>query len=122
MEVCLCTPPLKAGDSSTVSNYRPISKLCVLSKVLQRLVNNQLQSYLDENRILSPFQSGFRKLHSTGTASIKVLKDVYEALDAKNYCAALFIDLSKSLTLSTTTKTLLAQLHLLPSCVERMRI
>lgn len=43
-----------------------------------------------------PLQSGFRKQHSTATAALKVFNDVFEALDSKKFCAALFIDLSKA--------------------------
>ena len=45
--------------------------------------------------MLSPYQSGFGKQHSTVAASIKVFNYAVEALDAKDCCAALFIDLSK---------------------------
>ena len=89
-------PLLKGGDPTLLNNYRPISKLSILAKVLERLVNDQVKDYLSLNNILSPFQSGFRKQHSTATAAIKVINDIVEAMDAKKYCAALFIDLSKA--------------------------
>ncbi len=43
---------------------------------------------------LSLYQSGFRKQHSTVSAAMKVVNDIVEGLSAKNYCTALFIDLS----------------------------
>ncbi len=89
-------PLLKGGDPSVVNNYRPISKLCALSKVLEKLVSEQLKGFLDANGLLSHHQSGFRKQHSTITAAIKVVNDIIEALDGRKYCAALFIDLSKA--------------------------
>ncbi len=46
--------------------------------------------------ILSPFQSGFRKQHSTVTAAMKVFSDIIDALDCKKNCSALFLDLSKA--------------------------
>ena len=60
------------------------------------MVNDQVKDFLSLNNILSPFQSGFRKQHSSATAAIKVINDIVEAMDAKKYCAALFIDLSKA--------------------------
>ena len=54
-------PLLKGGDPSNVNNYRPISKLCILAKLFEKLVTNQLKEYLDRNSILSKYQSGFRK-------------------------------------------------------------
>ena len=53
-------------DPDSPSNFRPISKLPFLSKILEKAVFNQLQSYLAENSILDMYQSGFRglSLHS----------------------------------------------------------
>ncbi len=90
MEISFCSPPTQ------LNNYRPISKLSVLAKVLETFVNNQLKDFLSVNNILSDFQSGFRKQHSTTTAALKVLNDFTESVDNKKYCAALFIDLSKA--------------------------
>jgi len=78
------------------NNYKPISNLSVLSKVLERLVSEQLKEFLSVNKILSEFQSGLRKEHSTISASLKVVNDSIEAVDCKKMCAALFIDLSKA--------------------------
>uniref|UniRef100_A0A3B4Z3D2 Reverse transcriptase domain-containing protein n=1 Tax=Stegastes partitus TaxID=144197 RepID=A0A3B4Z3D2_9TELE len=89
-------PLLKGGDPTSLNNYRPISNLSALSKVLERLVSNQLKDFLNANNILSPYQSGFRKQHSTIMASLKVVNDIIEALDTKKLCTALFIDLSKA--------------------------
>lgn len=89
-------PLLKGGDPSSLNNYRPISKLCVLAKVLEKLVSEQLKDFLNLNNTMAQYQSGFRKQHSTITAGTKVVNDIIEALDDKKYCAALFIDLSKA--------------------------
>uniref|UniRef100_A0A3B3HCE9 Reverse transcriptase domain-containing protein n=1 Tax=Oryzias latipes TaxID=8090 RepID=A0A3B3HCE9_ORYLA len=90
------TPHLKGGDPAVLTNYRPISNLCVLSKILESLVCEQLKEFLYSNELLSTLQSGFRKKHSTITAATKVINDILVALDNKQYCAALFIDLSKA--------------------------
>uniref|UniRef100_A0A8C5N2E5 Reverse transcriptase domain-containing protein n=1 Tax=Gouania willdenowi TaxID=441366 RepID=A0A8C5N2E5_GOUWI len=89
-------PLLKGGDPAVLTNYRPISNLCVLSKILESLVCDQLKEFLYSNEILSKLQSGFRKKHSTITATMKVINDIIAALDKKQYCASLFIDLSKA--------------------------
>ena len=59
------TPIFKQGDRSDMNNYRPISVISAVAKVFERIVYNQLSSYLSENNILSQYQSGFRSFHST---------------------------------------------------------
>ncbi len=55
-------------DTSGLSNFRPISKLPFLSKILEKVILLQLQSFLDIHGILAVFQSGFKALHSTESA------------------------------------------------------
>ena len=62
------TPFLKSGAKDNPQNYRPISVLPVVSKVLERLIHKQLASYFDEHGLLCMSQSGFRRKHSTETA------------------------------------------------------
>lgn len=89
-------PLHKGGDPSELNNYRPISKLSVLSKILESFVNVQLKQYLTDKNILNNFQSGFRSGHSTITAATLVTNDIIGALDKKQHSAALFVDLSKA--------------------------
>ena len=79
-----------------MNNYRPISKLSCLSKILESFINIQLKSFLSLSSFLSPSQSGFRARHSTISAASLVVNDVIAALDNKQHCAALFVDLSKA--------------------------
>ena len=76
-------------------NYRPISSY-VLAKVLENLVSDQLKAFLYNDAILSIYQSGFGKRHSTISAALKVVNDILVTLDKKQHCASLFIDLSKA--------------------------
>ena len=89
-------PLHKGGDRDNLDNYRPISTLPCLAKVLETLVNSQLKSFLSSHSILSPHQSGFRPNHSTITAITLVTNDITSALDRRKHCAALFVDLSKA--------------------------
>ena len=58
-------PLFKKGSSTDPKNYRPISLLPLISKVLEKIIHDQTQSFLRENELLYKFQSGFRSHHST---------------------------------------------------------
>ena len=64
--------------------------------VEKRPLNNQLTGFLDVYSILLGMQSGFCSGYGCVTATLKVLNDVTIALDSKQYCAAIFIDLAKA--------------------------
>ena len=68
-------------DPHDPGNYRPISNLSYVSKLLERCVNDQLHSYLSKNNLIPAVQSAYRKQHSTETAVLKVLSDIYSAAD-----------------------------------------
>ncbi len=71
-------PILKPGKSPTLpASYRPISLLCVLSKVLERLVLSKTEPFIR----LSPSQHGFRSLHSTSTLLTSLCQSTLEGLN-----------------------------------------
>ncbi len=93
---CACvTPIFKSGDATDMNNYRPISIICFIAKVFEKLIYNQLSHYLDLNNILSCSQSGFRPNFST-TALLKFTSDVFSSFDSDQLTGAIFIDLSKA--------------------------
>ena len=61
-------PCYKKGDKHTPGNYRPISLLSIISKVMEKLISKKMWKHLDEHQLVSPQQFGFRAGHSTSDA------------------------------------------------------
>lgn len=76
-------------------NYRPISLLPVLSKVLEKIVSEQLMYYLETNQYLSPLQFGFRHNYSTESATCLFIENIKQSLNKGNVVGAVFLDLKK---------------------------
>ncbi|PFX34306.1 RNA-directed DNA polymerase from mobile element jockey [Stylophora pistillata] len=89
-------PLFKSGDSENVNNYRPISVLPVLSKVIDKHVHDTLYSYLCDNNLIYPKQSGFRKRHSTETALIGIIDELLFNLDKDRVSGMILIDYCKA--------------------------
>ena len=96
LKLAKISPIFKSGDKTVISNYRPISVLPAISKVLEKLANSQLNEYLDENNLLNNNQFGFRKFRSTESALVHFNNDVVKALVKSNYLVAVFLDFSKA--------------------------
>ena len=89
-------PLLKKGKVVEVDNYRPISILSTVSKLLERAVHHKLYQYLREHNILSPFQCGFRKCHSTEFAALPLADTIRRNMDQGMLTGAVFIDFRKA--------------------------
>uniref|UniRef100_A0A8C5R2X5 Reverse transcriptase domain-containing protein n=1 Tax=Leptobrachium leishanense TaxID=445787 RepID=A0A8C5R2X5_9ANUR len=89
-------PIHKSGDNTLVSNYRPISLLPVMSKILEKCVYTQLCDYYQYRNYLTPDQSGVRPNHSTTTALLKVCNDIQAGMEQGNLTGAIFLDFAKA--------------------------
>ena len=92
----LVDPNHKSGDINDPSNFRPVSILPVLSKVIEKIVESQLMNHLETNKLLSKTQHGFRKGLSTETALMKVTDEIYKNIDKKKISLLILCDLSKA--------------------------
>lgn len=81
-------------DTSIMSNYRPISKLPLISKILEKMVLSQLQSFLDIHGILENFQSGFKAFHSTESALLRIFNDILLTIDSGDAAVLMLLDLT----------------------------
>jgi hypothetical protein len=81
-------------DTSECKNYRPVSNLAYLSKLLERVVAEQLSDHLRVNNCLDKFQSAYRPGFSTETALLRVINDILCNVNAGNLVLLVLLDLS----------------------------
>lgn len=96
-------PIFKKGNRQCVENYRPISLLSAVSKILEKIVSSRMKHFLDTYNILNTAQHGFREGRSTQTAVLGFLKSLYQNIDKNKKCLGLFMDLSKAFDLVNHT-------------------
>ena len=90
------TPLHKKGSKLDPGNYRPISILSAISKIIEKIVYEQIARYLEENRLIYEFQSGFRESHSTDTCLLYLNDRIKREVDSGKYCGMVMLDLQKA--------------------------
>ena len=103
-------PMYKKGDKTKCDNYRPISLLCAISKLFEKVVYNQLYDYFTKNKLFHDNQYGFRTKHSTELAVTELIDRVLLNIDNKQVPFAVFMDLSKAFD-TLDHKILIDKLH-----------
>ena len=81
-------------DRDLLNNYRPISNLSFISKVIEKCALCQLSEYLEQNRLLCDAQSGYRPHHSCETLLIKMVDDINKYINQNQAVALILLDLS----------------------------
>ena len=89
-------PLYKEDIKSDPNNYRPISILPVVSKIIEKVIFKQLYEYLTHNNLLTVSQHGFRPMHSTLTALLEATNNWYLNIDDGLINSVLFLDLKKA--------------------------
>ncbi len=90
-------PIFKSGSNLNVDNYRPISLVCTLSKLLEKMVATNLVNYLQINKILHPHQFGFQRNLSTEHNLIHVTNYISQTINHGKYCVGVFFILKRRL-------------------------
>ena len=106
-KVARIIPLLKKGCARDMDNYRPISILSSVSKLLERTIHSQMVHYLQEHKLLSPYKCGFRKGYSTEFAPLSFADTVRRNIDLRQLTGAVFVDLRKAF--DTVDHTILLQ-------------
>ena len=106
------TPIPKISIPLSPNDFRPISILPSLSKIIEKLANRQIVAYLIEHNFLDPYQSAYRRNHGTQTALLKLTEDIYDALDNSEITLIVLLDFSKAFD-TVNHKLLLAKLEIL---------
>lgn len=115
------TPIPKIKNPQEISDLRPISILIGLSKILEKLLAEQLSQFLDENHILPQIQSGFRTGHSSTTALLHITDDIFQAVDKSECTALIMLDFSKAFD-TVRHDTLLAILKSSGVCIDSLQL
>ena len=84
----------KSLDKNVYSNYRPVSNLAFLSKVIERVVAQRLNSHMDLNNMHETMQSAYKKHHSTETALLYTQNDILNSIDQYKVVFLVLLDLS----------------------------
>ena len=92
LKLAKVTPVFKKGDSNLINNYRPISLLPVISKVLEKIIANQLSKYFEDNKLFHDNQYGFRTGLSTEYATIELTDRIISNMDRNEIPFSIFLE------------------------------
>ena len=91
----LVRPLLKKPNLDLLDkNYRPVSNLSYVSKLIEQVAAVQLVNHIESHGLMEVYQSAYHALHSTETALLKVKTDVIKALENQEVACLILLDLS----------------------------
>jgi len=96
LKIAKVIPLFKKNEDYLLENYRPISVLPSMSKVLERVMHIQLTNYFSVNNLFYSNQYGFRNSHSTELASLEFINRIVNSMDKNETPLAVYLDLSKA--------------------------
>ena len=96
LEIAKVTPVYKKSSKLECANYRPITLLSNLDKIIEKLMHKKLMGFLNEQKVLYKKQFRFQKNCSTAHAIISVIENIEKAIDNEMFVCEVFVDLQKA--------------------------
>ena len=96
LKIAKVMPFFKKGDPSRCTNYRPISLLSNLSKIIEKLVRRRATDFLNQQNLFYDKQLGFRNSHSTTHAFTELTEKVRQACDSGKFSCCVFLNFQKA--------------------------
>ena len=96
LKIAKTIPIFKKDSRLLVSNYRPISLLSNINKILEKLMFKRIYDFLEKFKCIYKLQFGFRSRHSTNHALIDITETIRKALDDGKYACGVFVDFQKA--------------------------
>ena len=96
LKISKINPIHKKDSKLLISNYRPISLLSNINKIIEKLMFKRLYDFLEKYKCIYDLQFGFRENHSTNHAIISIIQKIQDAIKNNNFAIGVFIDLQKA--------------------------
>ena len=96
LKIAKIIPIFKKDDRTVFNNYRPISLLPIMSKVVEKVIADQINEFFVKHKLLFDHQYGFRSGHSTEHAALELTDRIITNIDNKKSPLNIFLDLSKA--------------------------
>jgi hypothetical protein len=97
LKIAVVTPIFKSGNKSNADNYRPISVLPIINKIVERVIHRRLLSFCcDHLKLLYSHQFGFRERSNTANAALELCSMIQKGVDEKKIVSVVFMDLKKA--------------------------
>ena len=96
LKIAVVKPIYKSGDKTLFNNYRPISILPYISKILEKIVHCRIMEHIEANNIICPYQFGFRKGYSTYMPLLILQDKITTAFECQRLSCGVYLDLKKA--------------------------
>lgn len=96
LKVSIITPLHKKNRKDDIKNYRPVGNVPAFAKILEKLINDKIQPFIETSNVIPEFQHGFRPGKSTNSLLDNFALEINQSIDESKYCVVAFIDLMKA--------------------------